>query len=99
MATPASSSTDSSLTRPRRIWHNSGLPAASSTYAPLISARRAHLRVASRSVLLGGAGVQARQHLTGLDAVAGLDRQREHSTGYLGCDHGLAHCLDHSVES
>lgn len=61
--------------------------------------RLAQLRVARTRRLFGSAGVDARQHLAGLDRLAGLDLQRGDRAGNLRCHRCLPDGLDHAVEA
>jgi hypothetical protein len=64
----------------------------------LLGQRCARLGCAGGGRLIGGAGIDAQQHLAGAHAVAGLDVELDHGPGHLGRDDGLAQRLDHAVE-
>jgi hypothetical protein len=63
------------------------------------SASGHHLGVAGGSVLVGSPGVDACQHLAGLDGVADFDVECNHGASHLRGQNGLAHSLDDTVES
>ena len=63
------------------------------------SASRHHLGIAGGRVLVGSPGVDACQHLAGLDGIADFDVECNHGTGHLRGQNGLAHGFDDTVEA